>query len=154
MSTESHHRELGTGLEPRHEDVSFERRDIKVGSIYGYLIVLGMTTVVALIICIFIFRFTTNFVASSEVPPPVSREALGEASAPLPPEPRLQGVTGHPTDPQQDLRDKLKLDMEANETLGWIDKQAGIAQIPVHVAMKMIAQKGLPTAGALAAEKK
>ena len=44
--------------------------------------------------------------------------------------------------------------MEANETLGWIDKQAGVVQIPVHDAMKIIAQKGLPAAGALAAEKK
>ena len=152
MSTESHNLQQGRALEPRHEDVSFERRDIKVESIYGYLVVLGVTTVVALIVCVFIFRFTTRFVASSEAPPPVSRERLGNAYISLPPEPRLQGVPGHPTDPQQDLRDKLKLDIEANETLGWIDKQAGIAQIPVHDAMKIIAQKGLPAA--LAAEKK
>ena len=38
--------------------------------------------------------------------------------------------------------------MAANEKLEWIDKNAGIAQIPVKEAMKIIAQKGLPAATA------
>jgi len=143
MSTESHKAEHGAGAAPRHKDVSFEPRDIKVGSIYGYLAILGATTIVALIICVFILRFTTHFVASTDTPPPESREALGKDFKALPPEPRLQGVPGHTTDPQQDLRDKIKADREANEQSGWVDKQAGIAQIPVKDAMKIVAEKGL-----------
>ena len=72
----------------------------------------------------------------------------------MPPEPRLQGVPGHPNDPQKDLREKLQADMAANEKLEWIDKNAGIAQIPVKEAMKIIAEKGLPTATAPPAENK
>jgi hypothetical protein len=154
MRTESHRPEHDGSEAPRHADVSFESHDIKVASIYRYLIILGATTVVALIVCIFILRFTTGFVASEDVPPPQSREALGKNFNALPPEPRLQGVPGHTSDPQQDLRDKIKADTEANESSGWIDKPAGIAQIPVKDAMKIIAEKGLGVATGTPGEKK
>ncbi len=72
----------------------------------------------------------------------------------MPPEPRLQGVPGHTTDPQLDLRVKIEGDTEANEKAAWIDQNSGIAQIPVKDAMKIIAEKGLPGASAAPAEKK
>lgn len=147
MNTKSHNMEHGGDQTPRHADVSYEPRDVKVGSIYAYLAILGATTVVALVVCVLILRYTTRFVASTDAPPPESREALGSAYRAFPPEPRLQGVPGHIADPQSDLRGKVKTDSEANERLGWIDKQAGIAQIPVEDAMKIIAEKGsLPAA--------
>jgi hypothetical protein len=74
--------------------------------------------------------------------------------ATMPHEPRLQGVPGHATDPQQDQRNKRDADEEANKKLGWIDQQAGIAQIPVEEAMKIIVVKGLPAVSAPPAEKK
>lgn len=150
MSTEHHNSRHADGA-PRHSDVSFEERDIKVGTIYWYLIALGLATVAALIICIFIFRFTSNLAASSDTPPPPSRESLGKD---YPPEPRLQGVPGHVTDPQKDLRYKLKADIDANEKMQWLDKNAGIAQIPVEDAMKIVAEKGLPSFSGPSAEKK
>ena len=143
MSTEPYNKEHDASRPPRHADVSFESRDIKVGSIYRYLGVLAATTVVALLICIYILRFTSGFVATDDTPPPQSRDLLGKDFKSLPPEPRLQGVPGHSTDPQQDLRNKIAADLEANERLGWVDKQAGVAQIPVKDAMKIIAEKGL-----------
>ena len=72
----------------------------------------------------------------------------------MPPEPRLQGVPGHYSDPQQDLREKMREDTEANEKAGWIDQDKGIAQISVKDAMKIIAEKGLPAVSAPPAEKK
>jgi hypothetical protein len=152
-STMSEHHKAGhtAGDAPRHSDVSFEERDIKVGSIYWYLIALGLATVIALIICVFILRFTSGLAASSDIAPPPSREAMGKD---YPPEPRLQGVPGHVNDPQKDLREKLQADIDANEKLQWVDKNAGIAQIPVEDAMKIIAEKGLPGASAAPAEKK
>ena len=150
MSTESHN----MGQEPRHMDVSFEERDVKASTIYGYLFALGAAVVVSLLICVFILRFTTNFTASTDAPPPPSREVLGKDSLTLPPEPRLQGVPGHQTDPQQDLRNKIKADMEANEKFDWIDRGSGIVQIPVKDAMKIIAEKGLPAGPAPVVEKK
>ena len=150
MSTESHN----TGQEPRHTDVSFEERDIKVGTIYGYLFALSAAVVVSALICVYILRFTLNFAASTDTPPPPSREALGKDYRMMPPEPRLQGVPGHQTDPQADLRKKIQEDSEANEKLEWIDRSSGIAQIPVKDAMKIIAEKGLPAGPAPATAKK
>jgi len=150
MSTESHN----TGQEPRNTDVSFEERDIKASTIYGYLFALGLAVVASFLVCSYILRFTLNFAASSDAPPPPSREALGKDFRALPPEPRLQGVPGHQTDPQADLRRKNQEDAEANEKLEWIDKAGGIAQIPVKDAMKIVAEKGLPAGPAPAAEKK
>jgi hypothetical protein len=149
MSTESN-----TGQEPRNTDVSFEERDVNAGTIYGYLFALGLAVVASLLICIYILRFTLNYAASTDAPPPPSREALGKDYRMMPPEPRLQGVPGHQTDPQADLRKKIQEDSEANEKLEWIDKAGGIAQIPVKDAMKIIAEKGLPAGPAPVAEKK
>jgi len=139
MSTESTH--TGAGQEPRNADVSFEAQDIQVGTIYGYIVALGVATAAALLICIYILRFTSNYAASTDTPPPPSREAHPQE---MPPEPRLQGVPGHITDPQQDLRNKLRDDTAANDKFDWIDRTNGIAQIPVKDAMKIIAEKGLP----------
>jgi hypothetical protein len=146
--------EFDTGQEPRNTDVSFEERDIKAGTIYGYLFALSLAVVASLLICIYILRFTLNYAASTDTPPPPSREALGKDFRALPPEPRLQGVPGHQTDPQADLRKKIQEDSEANEKLEWIDQASGIAQIPVKDAMKIIAEKGLPAGPAPAPEKK
>lgn len=150
MSTESQN----TGQEPRNTDVSFEERDVNARTIYGYLFALGLAVVAALLICTYILRFTLNYADSTDTPPPPSREALGKDFRELPPEPRLQGVPGHETDPQADLRKKIEADTEANEKLEWVDKSSGIAQIPVKDAMKIIAEKGLAAAPAPAMEKK
>ena len=150
MSTESHN----TGQEPRHTDVSFEERDVKAGTIYGYLFALGIAVVASLLICVYILRFTLNYASSTDTPPPPSRAALGKDYRALPPEPRLQGVPGHETDPQADLRKKIQEDSEANEKLEWIDRSSGTAQIPIKEAMKIVAEKGLNAAPAPVTEKK
>ncbi|MGH9677077.1 MAG: hypothetical protein ACRD36_08240, partial [Candidatus Acidiferrum sp.] len=101
---------------------------------------------------------TTAFVAQSDTPPPPSRSELkadpNQSSGRA--EPYLQGIpiTGHQSDPQTDLREKIKADTEANEQFGWVDKGNGIAQIPVKDAMKILAEKGLPAVAAPPAEKK
>src|SRR5260370_29885340 len=125
MSTESHN----AGQEPRHTDVSFEERDIKAGTIYGYLFALGLAVVASFLICVYILRFTSNFAASSDTPPPPSPEALGKDYRALPPEPRLQGVPGHQADPQHDLRQKNQEDNDANEKLEWVHKTRGTSQM-------------------------
>jgi len=150
MSTESHN----TGQAPRHTDVSFEERDIQTSTIYGYLFALAAAVVVSALICVYILRFTLDFAASTDTPPPPSRDALGKDYRMMPPEPRLQGVPGHQTDPQADLRKKIQEDSDANEKLEWLDRSSGIAQIPVKDAMKIIAEKGLLAGPAPATEKK
>ena len=151
MSTNMHH--SAAGNEPRHDDVSFEPADVHAATIYWYLGALAVAVILSYIVCIFVLRVTTKIAVDSDTPPPAIREQMGASYDALPPEPRLQGVPGHTEDPQADLRDKIAADEAANKTMGWVDQNTGIAQIPVSDAMKIIAEKGLPGVPA-SAEKK
>jgi hypothetical protein len=139
---------------PRNETVSYEPRDVKVRTIYWYLIALTIAVAASFFISIYVLRYTERFVSRDEPPMMPSRAAMGPEYRVMPPEPRLQGVPGHEADPQEDHRQKVRADNEANAKYGWVDQNAGIAQIPVKEAMKIIAQKGLPTTPAAAPEKK
>ena len=147
MSTEMHntaHGAPGAEAEPRNADVSFEKADVQVTTIYWYLGALAIAVILSYVVCVFVLRLTTKIAVEFDTPPPMIRQEMGSAYDALPPEPRLQGVPGHLTDPQTDLRQKVQADTAANEKYGWIDQSSGIAQIPVHDAMKIIAEKGLP----------
>jgi len=155
MSTESHNTgHAAAGEAPRNADVSFEARDITTSTIYWYLIVLVLAVAASFGVCVYILRYTTSFVEQSDTPMPAARVDMGESYHPMPPEPRLQGVPGHESDPQSDLRKKIHDDTAANEQVGWVDRGAGIAQIPVKDAMKILAEKGLPAVTPPAPEKK
>jgi hypothetical protein len=144
MSTEMHNKAHGRNGEARHADVSFEKADVQATTIYWYLGALSISVILSYLVCIFVLRTTTKVAEGFDTPPPMVRQEMGNAYDAMPPEPRLQGVPGHRSDPQSDLREKNRLDTEANQKVGWIDQNAGVAQIPVEDAMKIIAEKGLP----------
>jgi hypothetical protein len=159
MSTDPHGAAHDASGQPVNPDVTFERSDVQVGAIYWYLGALGVAVALSLVVCVYIFRFTENLTQESNAPPTAAMQQMSEKMTPeekaamdYPPEPRLQGVPGHSNDPQEDLRQKIEADKKANASLAWIDQNAGLAQIPVEEAMKIIAEKGLP--GAAPAEKK
>jgi len=151
MSTEEPKSAATKGREPENQDVSFETQDVHTRSILEFLAYLGVAIVLSYLLVLGIYHGLTGFWNSKYVPPPPSRTQTGP---PLPPEPRLQGMPGHLIDPQHDWRDKLKEDAEANNALGWVDQQSGIAEIPVSEAMKLIVEKGLPALPAAPAERK
>src|SRR5712692_4692292 len=154
MSTESHNSAHNAGALPEHDTVAFETRDVKARTIYVYLAVLAVSVILSYVVCVFILRVTTKIAAESDAQPPPVREEMGKDYLTMPPEPRLQGVPGHGTDPQYDLREKIQEDSQADEKTGWIDQNSGVAQIPVEDAMKIIAEKGLPVVSVPPAEKK
>jgi hypothetical protein len=156
MSTEKHHSGPGDPDAPFHETVTFEPRDINVGTVAKQLIYLGLTIVIALLICIPVLKFLTGMAAENDAPMAPVRAQMNTGdrdNMSLPPEPRLQGVPGHTADAQQDLRDKISADTAANESIGWVDKTNGIAKIPVSEAMKIIAEKGGTAPSGVAASK-
>lgn len=156
MSTKEHHGSDANGA-PVHSDVTFEPRDIDIGTIARYLVYLAITIAIALAICVPILNVLTKVVAEQDTPMPSIRAEMSQQQrdgTQMPPEPRLQGVPGHENDPQQDMRNKIEADTKANETFAWVDKEKGIAQIPVADAMKIIAEKGAVPAAVAAAEKK
>ncbi|HEY2460532.1 MAG TPA: hypothetical protein VGI16_06980 [Candidatus Acidoferrum sp.] len=159
MSTEFHNTGHGagrdSGREPVHDDIRFETEDVKATKIYGYLIALAIAVVLSYVICVYVLRVTTRMAEQSDTAPPAVREQMGAEYRAMPPEPRLQGVPGHEQDPQYDMRKKVEDDTAANEQTTWIDQNAGIAQISVKDAMRIIAEKkALPGASAPPAEKK
>lgn len=151
MSTEHHKPGQAEIRIPLHEDVSFEPRDVSVSIILKFLAWMGVAIVLSFFLSVGVYRGLIHYWKSSYAPPPPSRAQMGPM---LPPEPRLQGMPGHFTDPQHDWRNKLQEDTAANNSLGWVDEKAGIAQIPVGDAMKLIVEKGLPAVPAQPAEKK
>ena len=156
MSTEKHNSGQGNGEAPFNETVTFEPRDINVATVAKQLIYLGLTIVIALLICVPILKFLTGMAAENDTPMAPVRAEMGASERErmsLPPEPRLQGVPGHTADPQQDMRDKVAADMAANESVGWVDKANGIAKIPVSEAMKIIVEKGSATSSGAAPAK-
>jgi hypothetical protein len=156
MSTEKHGSGQGSGEAPFHQTVTFEPRDINVATVAKQLIYLGLTIVIALLICVPVLKVLTGLAAENDTPmAPVRAEMnAGERERmALPPEPRLQGVPGHTADAQQDMRDKIAADMAANEALGWVDKANGIAKIPVSEAMKIIAEKAAASSSPVASGK-
>ena len=157
MSTDSHNTGQSSGELPVNKDVTYEGRDINVGTVAKQLIYLGITIVVALAICVPILNYLTGISKENDTPMAPVRAEMSQSARDameLPPEPRLQGVPGHENDPQQDLRDKIAADTAANESIGWVDKANGVAKIPVSEAMKIIAEKASKNSAAPAQEKK
>jgi hypothetical protein len=149
MGTERHNHGQTNGERPQHADVSFEPTDVRSSPIFQFLIYLGITVIVSFILSIGIYKGLIHYWTNSyEAPAPMREEGPY-----FPPEPRMQGMPGHLTDPQHDMREKVETDTKANEEVGWVDKNAGIAQIPVKDAMKLIVEKGLPAVTAPAEKK-
>jgi len=149
MSTE-HHNHGATNGRPEHADVSFEAQDVQPSPILQFLFWLGVAVILSFVLSLGIYKGLKNYWTSTYTEPPPSRPV----GLHYPPEPRLQGMPGHLTDPQQDMRDKIKADTEENNKLGWVDEKAGIAQIPVKDAMQVIVEKGLPAVKPMPEEKK
>jgi hypothetical protein len=151
MSTEHHNTGQPGDQPPTNADVAFESSDIDTRTILSYMFYLALAVIAAFAVSVFVFRFLSKMAADSDTPMAPVHRGVG---ATMPPEPMLQGIPGHTTDPQLDLRNKREADEAENEKLDWKDKPAGIAQIPVDEAMKIIVSKGLPALPAAAAEKK
>jgi len=151
MSTEHlRHGQTAHGR-PVHQDVAFEKTDVRTSPILKFLFYLGVLVVFSYLLTWGVYLGLKKYWASTYAPMMPSRI---EAGPTMPPEPRLQGMPGHLTDPQEDLREKLKADRDANDKFAWIDQKSGIAQIPVQDAMQLIVEKGLPAIAPPPAEKK
>jgi hypothetical protein len=149
MSTEHSNHGTNNGR-PQHEDVSFETLDVQPSPIIKFLAWLGVAVILSFILSLGVYVGLKNYWMSTYVEPPPSRPV----GLQYPPEPRLQGMPGHLTDPQQDLRNKVSEDTKENDKLGWVDEKAGVAQIPVKDAMQLIVEKGLPAIKPLPEETK
>jgi hypothetical protein len=93
------------------------------------------------ILALIIFGFVVTeivfyvFVGRQKVTAP---RALFTAGARMPPPPRLQEHPG------VDLQFYLNEQTQILDTYGWVDRQRGIARVPIAEAMTLLLQRGLP----------
>lgn len=117
--------------EKAHPGAEQLRKDVNVGALYKFLIVLAIVCILALIGMWGTFVFLNGQAAARD--PQLSPLAVKPDT--LPPDPILQ--VNEPAD--------LKKIQEAEEQIlksyAWIDKEKGIVRIPIEEAIRIVAAK-------------
>ena len=115
--------------------VHHETTDVDIRGIFGFGLGLLATGIA---VHVFVWLLFVSFSArEARRVMPEFPLAAGEESR-LPPEPRLQ------THPRQDLRDLRSAEDTALAGYGWVDKNAGVARIPIGEAMRLTVERSLP----------
>jgi hypothetical protein len=121
---------------PDNVDVVHEESDVNVGAIIRYGIGL---LVVGAVVHVFLWWLLGSYERQHErAQTQVYPLAAGQRDR-LPPFPRIQ------ENPQQELQELSGKQKAQLEGYGWVDKEAGVARIPIEDAMKMVIERGLPT---------
>lgn len=128
MSSHSHHHD-----EPHtHSDSPIEMTDANIPlAIYTTLGIL-ITVVLCMVIVFFQFRFEE---AMAPKPEPGS---VFSNNGKLPPLPRLQAQ------PAKDLVEFKEQQKHQLESFGWVDKDGGVAHVPIDKGIEMILKNGMP----------
>ncbi len=103
---------------------------------YRFVLGFGLVLLVATGLLVLLAQVVLDYLAASRprrVPPPAA-----VAPAVLPPEPRLQ------VSPAEDLRSLREREEAILKSYGWVDRDAGIARIPIERALSLAAERGLP----------
>jgi len=118
----------------RHERIRFEHSDINARGTFltGIGVLVGTWISVGIIFLIFTWLAHRSARLSA---PPLPLAIHGQ---PLPPEPRLQ------TSPHEDLKAYLARENWELTHYHWVDKDKGIAAIPIEDAIRIVAQRGIP----------
>src|SRR4051812_48342553 len=122
--------------EPTARQLGHEARDVNVRGVVWFAAGL---VVCAVVIHLVVAGLFVVFKRGHQSPDPPSRIVLEPHV--LAPEPRLQA------NPIPEMNRFRASDEEKLNSYGWIDKERGIARIPIDRAMDLIAQRGLPTRG-------
>jgi hypothetical protein len=123
------------------ESTAYETRDVKVRPLAVFIAGLSVAGIVVYLVVLLLFRLFSGQADRQDAqlaPASVARPEAAPGGERLPPEPRIQA------NPAADMK-SLRLQEEAVlTTYGWVDRQAGIARIPIDVAMSQVLEEGLP----------
>ena len=119
---------------PQHEPAEFDA-EIHVKAIFGVLAGLALLVAVSFAGMGALSRFMkARSIARDPEPLP-----MAEASQPRPrPRAALQA------DPTADMKAYAKEEEAALSSYAWVDRAAGVAQVPVERALEIVAERGLP----------
>jgi len=118
-----------------NETVKVEATDIATRPVVVSVAALAVFTLIFTFVAHLTFKGMAAYIESTS--PPASPLAA-EYAAKQPPEPRLQ------LDPKKDLDVLRAAEDKTLRTLAWVDKDAGIVQVPIQRAMEILLAKGLP----------
>lgn len=131
---------------PDRGALDYKRGDINIRTVIFFAFGLAAMTVLAFALMWVLFgAFESREAARDRETIPTTR--LGEAKAKLPPEPILQGAPGsrfERADPVLEMEAFLEEQIEELTSFGWIDREAGVARIPIEEAKNLLLQRGLP----------
>jgi len=96
---------------------------------------------IALIVVGLVISAGAMLIARQYTDDPGRNPAVFASPGPLPPEPRFQ------TDPHAELLRLRAAEDSMLTTYGWVDRDSGMARIPVARAMALIADRGMPLHG-------
>lgn len=111
---------------PSASPSAHEGTDIHFSTVVRVMVILGLALVFSILAVIFFFRHLEQ-----KYPGRTSEAAPQVTASDLPPLPRLQ------THPLRDLRDVREVEDSHLNHYGWIDRQHGIAQIPIDRAIML-----------------
>ena len=115
----------------------YETRDANSGAIVNFLVILAVVLVLSGLICWGMFKVF----ATHAVDQPATDSPFADTRQ-LPLGPQLQ------VNPREDWLNFRKGQEESLQTYSWEDKSAGIARVPIDVAMQLLVKKGLPVQNA------
>jgi hypothetical protein len=126
--------------EPRNAAAAspgYETRDAYAPGVFGFLVILGVVLVVVSLLSWGLFRY---FSAHPVDQPASDSPFAGARQIPL--GPQLQ------VNPREDWLKFREGQEKSLETYAWENRSAGIARVPIEVAMELLVKKGVPVQGA------
>jgi len=120
----------------RHHQGGYERTDAKAGATFRAGIYILATMVVTALLVVPFYRLLARVETAAQ--PPAAEVVKSAVSEPAPSFPRL--VESEP---------RVLAGFRAQEdalltSYGWIEKDKGIARIPISEALRIVAERGLP----------
>lgn len=119
--------------------VGHEERDVNVGAILGYGLGLAVVAAIAHLFLWWLLGTYTRQAQEAQV----HRFPLAVTREQLPSGPRLQSR------PQQEMRELRARQQALLQGYAWVDRDGGVARIPIEDAMRIVVERGLPVSEAV-----
>jgi len=115
----------------------YEARDTNVGAIVNFLAILAVVLVLSGLVCWGMFKiFSTHAVNQPATDSPFADTRQ------LPLGPQLQ------VNPREDWLKFRRGQEDSLQTYSWENQSAGLARVPIQLAMELLVKKGVPVQGA------
>ena len=138
-----------------------EQSDVPIRPLFWGIAIFVLFGIFTHFVIWFMFRAMAKGERNRDLPPLSAVARPENASVPqnqplLQPFPRKASaesdvIPPYRTTPVTDLGDMIRSQDEALNSYGWVDREKGIARIPIERAIELTAQRGLPRASAPAA---